>query len=45
MTLFDIVPRKQIKELVKQEVEIRIKPLERQIDKLRTLVNDLERIK
>lgn len=44
MTIFDIMSKKQIKELVKKEVQIRVKPLETQIDKLRNLVNDLERI-
>lgn len=42
--IIDIVSRQRIKAIVKKEVEIRVKPLERQIDKLRTLVNDLERI-
>lgn len=43
--IIKIVKKKEIKELIKKEVEIRVKPLERQIDKLRVLVNDLERIR
>jgi len=46
--IVDFVTRTELRRLVKEEVEkkveAKIKPLEKQVGKLRTLVNDLERI-